>query len=73
MDEKLKSEKMQKREQSGQAGVENGAMLTTYLLRYTSECTILQSNFQNFIRLRRQGGTDPSSQNPADALVLNKP
>ena len=27
-------------EQSGQAGVENGAMLTTYLLRYTSECTI---------------------------------
>ena len=27
-------------EQSGQAGVENGAMLTTYLFRYTSECTI---------------------------------
>ena len=26
-------------EQSGQAGVENGAMLTTYLFRYTSECT----------------------------------
>jgi len=24
---------------SGQAGVENGAMLTTYLFRYTSECT----------------------------------
>jgi len=24
-------------EQSGQAGVENGAMLTTYLFRYTSE------------------------------------
>jgi len=22
------------------AGVENGAMLTTYLFRYTSECTI---------------------------------
>jgi len=50
MDEKLKSENMQKRaifyvyvifwEQSGQAGVENGAMLTTYLFRYTSECTI---------------------------------
>ena len=43
MDEKLKSEKMHKRsvfyvyvifwEQSGQAGVENGAMLTTYLFR----------------------------------------
>ena len=26
--------------QSGQAGVENGAMLTAYLFRYTSECTI---------------------------------
>ena len=25
----------------------------------TSECTIWQSNFQNFLRLRRQGGTDP--------------
>jgi len=40
MDEKLKSENMQKREQSGQAVVENGATLTTYLFRYTSECTI---------------------------------
>jgi len=46
MDEKLKSENMQKREQSRQADVENGAMLTTYLFRYTSECTILTSNFQ---------------------------
>jgi len=43
MDEKYKSENMQKKqfsrfviflEQSGQAGVENGAMLTTYLFRY---------------------------------------
>ena len=34
-------------------------MLTTYLFRYTSECTISQSNFQNFLRLRRQGGIDP--------------
>jgi len=40
MDEKLKSENMQKRGQSAQADVENGAMLTTYLFRYTSECTI---------------------------------
>jgi len=50
MDEKLKSENMQKRavfyvyviEQSGQADVENGAMLTTYLglFIHTSECTI---------------------------------
>jgi len=47
MDEKLKSENMQKEqfffyvyvifsEQSGQADAENGAMLTTYLFRYTS-------------------------------------
>jgi len=50
-------------EQSGQAGVENGAMLTTYLFRYTSECS---KNFQNFLRLRRQGGIDPPNQNPAD-------
>jgi len=51
MDEKLKSENMQKRavfhvyvkfcKQSGQADVENGAMLTIYLFRYISECTIL--------------------------------
>ena len=42
-----------------QAGVENGAMLATYLFRYTSECTIPKSNFQNFLHLRRQGGIDP--------------
>jgi len=41
MDEKLKSENMQKREQSGRTDVENGAMLTIYLFRYTSEYTIL--------------------------------
>jgi len=41
-------------------------MLTTYLFRFTSECTIPWSNFQNFIRLRRQAGIDPASQNPAD-------
>jgi len=50
MDGKLRSGNMQKRavfyvhvifwEQSGAAGVENGAMLTTYLFRYTLECTI---------------------------------
>jgi len=50
MDEKLKSENMQKRavfyvylifsEQSGLTGVENGAMLTTNVFRYTSEWTI---------------------------------
>ena len=47
MDEKLKSENMQKEQfpESGvgvgvKADVENGAMLTTYLFRYTSECTV---------------------------------
>jgi len=40
MDEKLRSEIFIFREQSGKAGVENGAVLTTYLFRYTSECTI---------------------------------
>jgi len=40
MDEKLKSVNLQKREQSGQADVANGAMLATYLFRYTSECII---------------------------------
>jgi len=75
MDEKLKSENMQKRavfyvyvifrEQSGQASVENGAMLTIY-------SDILQNEqfrspiFKNFLHLRRQGGTDPPNQNPAD-------
>jgi len=39
MDEKIKSENMQK-EQFSEWGWENGAMLTTYLFRYTSECTI---------------------------------
>jgi len=50
MDEKLKNDNVQKRavfyvyvifwEQSWQAVVDNGAMLTTYLFRYTLECTI---------------------------------
>jgi len=50
MDEKLNSENKRKRAvfcmggwdgvKSGQAGVENGAMLTTYLFRYTSECIV---------------------------------
>jgi len=49
MDEKLESENTQKEQFSEwavgegvKAGVENGAMLTTYLFRYrpTSECTI---------------------------------
>jgi len=35
MDEKLRSENMQK-EQSSECGAENGAMLTTYLFRYAT-------------------------------------
>jgi len=75
------SENMQKRavfyvyviflEQPGQADVENGAMLTTYLFRYTSECTISWSDFRNFLRLRRQGGIDRPNQNPADVPVCS--
>jgi len=45
MDENVKSENMQKRQVfwmwvGAKADIENGAMLTTYLFRYTSECTI---------------------------------
>jgi len=56
MDEKLKSENMQKRavfyayvifrEQSGQAGVENGAMLTIYLSIY---CILQNAPFRSQI------------------------
>ena len=35
-------------------------MLTTYSFRYSSE--------YNFLSLRRQGGTDPLTKNPADPL-----
>ena len=50
--------------------VENGAMLTTYLFRYTSECTISYSNFQKFLRLRRQGGIDPLTKILRTPLAL---
>jgi len=55
MDEKLKSENMQKEqfsmfmlhfEQSGQAGVENGAMLTTYLFGFRMQYFVVK--FSNF-------------------------
>jgi len=38
MDKNFKN--MQKEQQFLNGSEENGAMLTTYLLRYTSECTI---------------------------------
>ena len=45
-------------------------MLTAYLFRYTSECTISQSNFQNFLRLGRQGGNDPLTKILRTFLVV---
>jgi len=49
MDKKLKSENMQKREQSGQAVVENGAMLTTYLFRHILQnAPFCSQNFKFF-------------------------
>jgi len=49
------------------AGVENGAMLITYLFRYTSERTISLSNF-HFLRLRRQGALTPLTKIPRTLL-----
>jgi len=67
IDKKLKSVNMQKRavsyvyaifwEQSGQAGVENGAMLTTYLFRCTSECT--SQIFKNLFASGDKGALTP--------------
>jgi len=66
MDEKLKSESMQKEQFSEwgvavKAGVENGAMLTTYLFRYTSECTtpVRSRIFKIIFAPRRQGAMTP--------------
>ena len=78
MDEKLKSEYMQLRavfyvyvifwEQSGQAGVENGAMLTTYLLRYSlpQNAPFRSQIFKIFFALGGKGALTPANQNPAD-------
>ena len=56
------------REQSGQAGVENGAMLTTYLdilQNAPFRSQILKKNF----RLRRQGSIDPPADVPGSFIV----
>ena len=45
-------------------------MLTTYLFRYTPECTISQSNFLNFLSLRRHGGIDPLTKILRTLLVI---
>jgi len=69
MDEKLKSENMQKRTvfyvyvifwgQSGQADVENGDMMTTYLFRYTSEAPFRSQIFQIFFASGIKGALTP--------------
>ena len=48
-------------EQSGQADVENGAMLTTYLFRYRllQSAPIRSQIFEIFFAPRRQRGIDP--------------
>ena len=52
-------------EQSGQADAENGAMLITYLFRYTSECHfVVKCSKKNFSSGGR--GHWPPNQNPAD-------
>ena len=70
MGEKLKSENMQKKNSFlclcyflraiSQADVENGAILTTYLLTYTSECTIFRSRiFTIFFASGGKGALTP--------------
>ena len=69
MDEKLESENMQKRavfyvyvifwEQSGQAGVDNGAMLTTYLFRYVQNAPFRSQIFKIFFALGGKGALTP--------------
>jgi len=66
------------REQSGQTGVEKGALLTTYLFRYTPECTFRSQIFLIFFASGGKGALTPSNQNPADVpdvncSVLSKP
>ena len=41
------------------AGVENGAILTTYLFRYTSECTIRSQIFNIYFASGGKGASTP--------------
>jgi len=77
MDEKLKSENMQKRavfyvcvifwEQSGPAGVENGAMLTIYLyIQIYFRMHHFVVRFSKFSSPQAARGHWPPSQNPTD-------
>jgi len=45
--------------QGMQAGVENGAMLTTYLFRYTSEAPFRSQIFQIFFASGSKGALTP--------------
>jgi len=83
MDEKLKSENLQKRavfnvyimfwEQPGQAGVENGAMLATYYSDILQNAPFRSQIFKKKqFHLRRQGGIDPPNQNPAAVPAHSK-
>ena len=71
MDEKLKSENMQREQFSEwgvEAGVENGAMLTTHYSDILQNAPFRCQIFKKFLRRCRQGGIDPPNQNPVDAL-----
>jgi len=69
MDKKLKSENMQKRavfyvyvifcEQSGQAGVENSAMLTTYFLDILQNAPFRNQIFKIFFASGGKGALTP--------------
>ena len=76
MDEKLKSENMQKTadfcvyvilwEQSGQSGVENGAMLTHFIYSDILQNALFCSQiFKSFFPSSGKGALTPN-QNPAD-------
>ena len=76
MDEKLKSENTHKRAvfyvyvifwgQSGRAGVENGAMLTTYLFQIYFRMHHFVVKFSKFFSPQAARGHWPPNQNPAD-------
>jgi len=50
-------------------GGENGAMLTTYLFRYTSDCTVCSQIFKIFFASGGKGALSPPNQNPADTFA----
>jgi len=72
MDEKLKSENMQKEGSQGRE-VQRSALYADYICIQTYfRMHHFVVNFQTFLRLRWQGGIDPPIENPADALLVRK-